>query len=342
MKVLLNITLGEIPDKVNRQVEVDENISLRDLGECIIISMNGSKIPIYEFVYGKVTYYPYLVVETKNEKNIGNLLFKDFNLKKGMRFTLEYNFENYYFFDIVVDNIYESKAKTIFKVLSGKGYGILDDENLYYFKRLFDARKDYLKKSEKEYLEKEFDCIECNKRIIDYINNRIDRISPKRYVFNVSLYGFEKEIKRKIVVNNNILIEDFCECVILAMNGDLSHSYGIKIGKYYISEYYNDLELFYLNLKEKQKFKIIYDFGDNWIFNLTLSKIIDEYGNENFEVISGKGYGIIDDVGGVWGLEDIFDGKDTSWGKYDINDFDLEECNKNIREIKGIVYEKDA
>ena len=30
MKVLLNITLGEIPDKVNRQVEVDENISLRD------------------------------------------------------------------------------------------------------------------------------------------------------------------------------------------------------------------------------------------------------------------------------------------------------------------------
>ena len=81
MKVLLNITLGEIPDKVNRQVEVDENISLRDLGECIIISMNGSKIPIYEFVYGKVTYYPYLVVETKNEKNIGNLLFKDFNLK---------------------------------------------------------------------------------------------------------------------------------------------------------------------------------------------------------------------------------------------------------------------
>ncbi len=31
MKLLLNITLGEIPNKINRQVEVDENISLKDL-----------------------------------------------------------------------------------------------------------------------------------------------------------------------------------------------------------------------------------------------------------------------------------------------------------------------
>ena len=163
------------------------------------------------------------------------------------------------------------------------------------------------------------------------MNDRIDRLSPKRYVFNVSLYGFEKEIKRKIVVNNDILIEDFCKTVILAMNGDLSHLYCIKIGKQYLSEYFNDLELYYLNLKEKQKFKIVYDMGDNWIFNLTLSKIIDEYRDNEFEVISGKGYGIIDDVGGIWGLEDVFSGKDTSWGKYNIDDFDLEECNENIK-----------
>ena len=333
MKVLLNITLGEIPNRINRQVEVDENISLRDLCEYIIISMNGSKIPIYEFEYGDVTYYPDLVEESKNEKNLDNLLFKDLNLKKDICFTLEYDFENYYFFDIVVDNIYESNDETIFKVLSGNGWGILDDLDLFKLKRLFDLNEDCLKKSEKEYLAKKFDYIECNDRVINYMNSRDDKISPKRYVFNVSLYGFEKEIKRKIVVDNDILIEDFCMMVILAMNGDLSHLYGIKMGKQYLSEYYNDLELFYLNLKEKQKFKIIYDFGDNWIFNITLSKIIDEYGDNEFEVISGKGYGIIDDVGGIWGLEDVFSGKDTSWGEYDINDFDLEKCNERVRKI---------
>ena len=333
MKVLLNITLGEIPNRINRQVEVDENISLKDLCEYIIISMNGSKIPIYEFEYGDVTYYPYLIKESKKEKYLGNLSFKDLNLKKDICFTLEYDFENYYFFDIVVDNIYESNDETIFKVLSGNGWGILDDLDLFKLKRLFDMREDYLKKSEKEYLGKKFDYIECNDRVINYMNSRDDKISPKRYVFNVSLYGFEKEIKRKIVVDNDILIEDFCMMVILAMNGDLSHLYGIKMGKQYLSEYYNDLELFYLNLKEKQKFKIIYDFGDNWIFNITLSKIIDEYGDNEFEVISGKGYGIIDDVGGIWGLEDVFSGKDTSWGEYDINDFDLEKCNERVRKI---------
>ena len=128
-------------------------------------------------------------------KILGNLSFKDLNLKKDICFTLEYDFENYYFFDIVVDNIYESNDETIFKVLSGNGWGILDDLDLFKLKRLFDLNEDCLKKSEKEYLAKKFDYIECNDRVINYMNSRDDKISPKRYVFNVSLYGFEKEIK---------------------------------------------------------------------------------------------------------------------------------------------------
>ena len=147
MKLLLNITLGEIPNKINRQVEVDENISLKDLCQFIIVSMNGSKIPMYELNYKNVIYYPYLIKETKKEKNLENLSLKDLKLKKD-------NFENCYYFDIVVDNIYESNDKTIFKVLSGNGYGILDDLDLFWLKNLFDLREDRLKKSEKEYLEK--------------------------------------------------------------------------------------------------------------------------------------------------------------------------------------------
>ena len=116
--------------------------------------MNGSKIPMYELNYKNVIYYPYLIKETKKEKNLENLSLKDLKLKKDISFILEYNFENCYYFDIVVDNIYESNDKTIFKVLSGNGYGILDDLDLFWLKNLFDLREDRLKKSEKEYLEK--------------------------------------------------------------------------------------------------------------------------------------------------------------------------------------------
>ena len=331
MKVLLNIALEKFESKINRQFEVDENISLIDLCEFIIISMNGSKIPIYEFECGFVTYYPNLVEETEFEKKLENLLFKDLNLEKNKCFTLKYDPENGFLFKIKVNKIYESEDKLIFKVLSGKGYGILDNMDLFHLRIIFNTREDYLNKTEKEYLQKEFDCKECNKKIADYIIDRESRLSPKRYVFNVSLDGFDKEIKRKIVVNNNILIDDFCERVILSMNGDLSHSYCIKIRKIYLDEAYNDLELFNLDVKEKQRFKIVYDFGDNGVFNLTLSKIIDGYGSTDFEVLSGKGYGIIEDVGGPWGLEDIFYGNDTSFGNYDINEFDLEKCNERVR-----------
>ena len=327
MKVLLNVTVGEIPDKINRQIEVDENISLSDLCEYIIISMNGNKILLYGFMDDDIIYSPILDEETENEKNIDNLALKDFNLKKDKTFTIIYNFNNNYYFDINVDNIYDSDDKNVFRVLSGKGYGILDNTNM------FSLKYDLLSKTEKEFIEKKFDYLECNERITNYIKDKKDRVSPKNYVINVSLYGFTKEIKRKIIVNSNISIGKFCSCVILAMNGDLSHLSSIKIGKNCLEEEYNKKELFYLNLKEKQKFKIIYDFGDNWIFNLTLSKINDGYAPKDFEVISGKGYGIIDDAGGIWGLEEIFSGRDTSWGEYDINEFDLDECNKSIESI---------
>ena len=117
------------------------------------------------------------------------------------------------------------------------------------------------------------------------------------------------------------------------MNGDLSHMYCIKKGKEWLDEenFGLDYELYFLNLKEKQKFKIMYDYGDSWEFIVTLAKIEDGFSDNDFEVIKGKGYGIIDDCGGIWGLDNIFSGANTEWGEYDINDFDLEECNNKIK-----------
>ncbi|MBP3460925.1 MAG: hypothetical protein J6K21_00750 [Bacilli bacterium] len=340
MKVLLNVTLCELEDKINRQILVDENIFLTDLCEYVIVSMNGKKIPIYELEYGRNIYWPYDIEEIQNEKTLLGLTLRNLNLKKGKSFCIRYNFDNFYYFDLTVDNFIEEdndNENIDFKVITGNGYGIIDDKMCNYLVALLaEKRKNYdsyYLKSEKEYLQKSFDVNEVNKRIDDYKKSKEDMLLPKKYIFNVSLEGFNKEIKRKILVNSNIIINNFCEKVILSMNGDLSHPFDVKIGKEYLGEYYSELELFYLNLREKNKLKIIYDWGDNWQFNLTLSKIIDGTNEKEFEVLSGKGYGIIDDCGGVYCLYGIFNGEDTDWGDYDINQFNLEKCNEIVQKI---------
>lgn len=338
MKVLLNASLCELDDKINRKILVDEDILLTDLCEYVIVSMDGKKIPIYELEYGKNIYWPYNIEESRYEKTLLKLTLKNLNLKIGKSFCIRYNFDNFYYFDLTVDSFIEENDtnKNIeFKVLSGKGYGIIDDRMCGYLESLFaEKTKDYdsyYLKSEKEYLQKRFDVNEVNEKINDYKKSKEDMLLPKRYIFNVSLEGFNKEIKRKILVNSNITIDNFCKKVVLSMNGDLSHSFDVKVGKNYLGEYYSELELFYLNLKEKNKLKVIYDWGDNWQFNLTLSKIIEDSSTKEFEVLSGKGYGIVDDCGGIYGLYEIFSGENPN---YDINEFNLEKCNEDVQKIE--------
>lgn len=347
MKVVLNVSLEELENKINRQIIVDDNIKLTDLCECIIVSMNGKKIPIYDLEYGRVTYYPIENLDTdieEYEKSLINLNLKDLNFKKNKHFYIEYDFDNFYNFIVKVDDMHEiddnMNQRTLandscFHVISGRGYGLIDDKSIGYLNAILNSTKKdierYCTKSQQEYLKTKFDVNEINGKVKEYIEHREELLKPKTYIFNVSLEGFGTQIKRKVCVNSNISIDSFCRKIIVAMNGDLSHGYGIKKNKKYLCEYYSNFELYYLDLKEKQRLQVFYDWGDDWIFNLTLSKIEDNYNENDFKVISGKGYGIIDDCGGSWYLQDIFDGTNIEWGQYDINDFDLEECNEKVR-----------
>ena len=342
MKILLNVVVYELEKNINRQIIVDENMNLVDFCESVIVSMNGTKIPIYLLENQNILYYPYEIITNENERTMLNLTLKDLKLKKENEFYIDYNFEdNKYEFDLIVDDILDkgpTNSDKCFEVLSGAGYGILDDMHIYELQYMLTHRNENdrlrYKKSALEYLKKRFEVIEINNKVIEYLENKKVLHEPKSYIINVSLEGFNKEIKRKVKVNNDILIESFCRKIITSMNGDLSHCFSIKRNKDYLNQIYNKVELFYLDLKEKQRFKIFYDYGDDWEFNLTLSKISYDYNDKiEFEVLSGKGYGIIDDCGGVWGLGDIFSGEDTDWGEYDINDFDLDECNENVKKV---------
>ena len=76
--------------------------------------------------------------------------------------------------------------------------------------------------------------------------------------------------------------------------------------------------------REKKKIFYTYDFGDDWNFSIKLDKIVET--DENLpKVVRWKWWFLIEDVGGVWGLEDlieIYENKDETkaeelWYKWD-------------------------
>lgn len=160
----------------------------------------------------------------------------------------------------------------------------------------------------------------------------------RNYKITVKLKGFEKEIKRTFLVNDNVKIDTFCYVVIKSMNGDLFHLYELKYkDKVYLSEYceknaYNEVKmgsmrLSKLLLDEKDKMELVYDFGDWWVFKITVNKVYDGHNEKNIELLNGLGCGIEEDCGGTWSLEDLINNPDNEWG-YDYNNFKLEEQNK--------------
>lgn len=59
----------------------------------------------------------------------------------------------------------------------------------------------------------------------------------------------------------------------------------------------SEIKLKDLNLIEKERFKYLYDFGDNWMHTIFIEKI--EEGEKVIEYISGKGNTIMEDGQGI-------------------------------------------
>ena len=106
------------------------------------------------------------------------------------------------------------------------------------------------------------------------------------------------------------------------------------------------------------KLNFSYDFGDDWRVSLTLEKIFtdkDLPGKELPRVLEGAGFGIVEDVGGIPGLENLVQTfkkkKGAEYKEYrewlgvddfDITAFDLDDMNFRLQKIPRIymtIYE---
>jgi len=103
-----------------------------------------------------------------------------------------------------------------------------------------------------------------------------------------------------------------------------------------------------------------YDFGDNWIVDVTLERIFEDdnlSGRLLPRVLDGEGYGIIEDCGGVGGLENLAKAFKKKKGKeynmyrewlgiddLDLNHFDINDMNFRLLKVPRIysdIYERN-
>ncbi len=76
MKVLLNVTVKSLEEKLNRQIKIDENIKVSDLFEYVVASFNGKY---------KVAFMPWIY--DRNTKSYVGYQFNDY-MKEGRGFLV--------------------------------------------------------------------------------------------------------------------------------------------------------------------------------------------------------------------------------------------------------------
>jgi len=116
-----------------------------------------------------------------------------------------------------------------------------------------------------------------------------------------------------------------------------------------------------LNLEAPSRIVVWYDFGDDWRVVVTLEKELDDLAlspKELPRVLEGKGFGIVEDCGGIYGLADLAQAFKEKKGKeYDeyrswlgVDDLDLAmldlgDMNFRLKKLPAIyakIYEKRA
>ncbi|MGI6243836.1 MAG: plasmid pRiA4b ORF-3 family protein [Prevotella sp.] len=84
---------------------------------------------------------------------------------------------------------------------------------------------------------------------------------------------------------------------------------------------------------EVKKLCYVYDFGDDWIHDITLEKVLDQ-SSDHATCTAGKGACPEEDSGGIWGYEEM-----KQNGEIDATDFDVEEIREGVEELSPTGYE---
>ena len=179
----------------------------------------------------------------------------------------------------------------------------------------------------------------------------------KIYQLKITLCDSKPPIWRQVLVDGSINLYELHEIIQIAMGWTDSHLHQFTIDEEYytipdpyVTRPLKDERHFRLNQvapEEKTEFIYKYDFGDSWEHQILVEKIFDPDPDTSYPVcIKGKRACPPEDVGGVWGYEEIFEAMGDSdnprhqdmlewWGEsFDPEAFDLEEINLELQQLK--------
>ncbi len=193
----------------------------------------------------------------------------------------------------------------------------------------------------------------------------------KIYQFTVELKYYKPRMWRRILVGDDTTVAELGYIVLSIFRASCSHLMSIEKPMYNsrmpqeIYEIPNPYEDALLDdsldatvelvqdavslEKGDDTLVVVYDFGDNWEFKLKLEKILDAKDVKQSQipcVVAGKGFGIIDDCGGTYGLEQIAEAiklkSGDAYEQYcdwmDLDSVDLSYFDKD--ELNGLLEEE--
>ena len=121
----------------------------------------------------------------------------------------------------------------------------------------------------------------------------------KKYTLKIFPTGAGREVYRVIEISGEHSLDDLCEAILSAFDFDDEHLYEFCMDNRRYSEYNyqsvpeagelsTKVKLDKIGLAVKQKFSLHYDFGDDWMFTITVQNITETAEKIVPNVIKGK------------------------------------------------------
>ena len=177
------------------------------------------------------------------------------------------------------------------------------------------------------------------------------------YQIKVTLNESKPPIWRRILAPGDITLEKFHYILQVAMGWTDSHLHQFIVGQIRFGEPHPD---YGLDMQDERrvklnqivpgdgfKFRYEYDFGDSWLHNLLVEKVLEPEPGQQYPVcIKGRRACPPEDVGGVWGYDTFLEAIQNpdhpehdeylEWigGEFDPEEFDLDETNEILRDLR--------
>lgn len=165
--------------------------------------------------------------------------------------------------------------------------------------------------------------------------------------FKIRLLGYKPTMFRTIVFPPRVTFREMANIILESFRASGGHCYCFELPDgqtVSFPEESGDMPLCDMPIIDEDSglipvdFELIYDYGDDWRFHIHYMDLVET--KEKLPLlIKGQGYGIIDDIGGVYGLAAYrlrqHNGKldeDDFWIGDDIDAFDAEGCQSDIRD----------